>query len=233
MAIGTTAAIVGGLAAGASVYSAKKNSDAINDATDAQTAAANDSAQIQREQLDYVKEINQPYQEAGVNALNQLNTLSGQEVLDQDPGYQFRLEQGQNALNSSMLAQGLGLSGSQLKAGQDYAQGSASQEYSNAFNRLYAIAGLGSGANQNAASGAATATNGISNSLIAGGQATSDGAIAQANNTNALLGNIVGIAGSTLGSSAYQNALSPTYTGTSNPVMAGNILNQGATVTYR
>jgi len=52
-----------------------------------------------------------------------------------DPGYQFRLKQGQQALENSASARGTLRGGAQLKALTDYAQGAASQEYQNAYNR--------------------------------------------------------------------------------------------------
>lgn len=55
--------------------------------------------------------------------------------MEQDPGYQFRLEQGQKALDNSVAARGMNLSGSQLKGTAAYNQGMASQEYGNAYQR--------------------------------------------------------------------------------------------------
>lgn len=52
-----------------------------------------------------------------------------------DPGYQFRLAQGNQALQNSAAARGGLLSGGTAKALNDYAQGSASQEYGNVYNR--------------------------------------------------------------------------------------------------
>lgn len=54
-----------------------------------------------------------------------------------DPGYQFRMEQGQKALDRSAAAKGLTMSGAQLKALTEYGQGMGSQEYGNAFNRAF------------------------------------------------------------------------------------------------
>jgi hypothetical protein len=54
----------------------------------------------------------------------------------QDPGYQFRLDEGQKALEGSAAAGGNLLSGSTLKALTNYGQNAASQEYQNAFNRF-------------------------------------------------------------------------------------------------
>jgi hypothetical protein len=52
-----------------------------------------------------------------------------------DPGYQFRLQQGQQALENSAAARGGLFSGNTAKALSDYAQGSASNEYQNVYNR--------------------------------------------------------------------------------------------------
>lgn len=71
-----------------------------------------------------------------------------------DPGYMFRLQQGQQALDRSAASRGMLLSGAQIKASNDYNQGMASQEYQNAynrynsdqsnlFNRLAAMSGIG------------------------------------------------------------------------------------------
>ena len=55
--------------------------------------------------------------------------------LEQDPGYKFRLAQGQRALDNSVAARGMNLSGAQLKGAADYNSGMASQEYGNAYSR--------------------------------------------------------------------------------------------------
>jgi hypothetical protein len=52
-----------------------------------------------------------------------------------DPGYQFRLQQGQQALQNSAAARGGLLSGGTAKALTDYNQNAASGEYGNVYNR--------------------------------------------------------------------------------------------------
>lgn len=52
-----------------------------------------------------------------------------------DPGYQFRLQQGQQALQNSAAARGGLLSGGTAKALADYNQNAASGEYGNVYNR--------------------------------------------------------------------------------------------------
>ncbi len=54
-----------------------------------------------------------------------------------DPGYKWRMEQGQEAQERSAAARGMTMSGAQSKALQDYSQGLASQEYGVAYNREY------------------------------------------------------------------------------------------------
>ena len=93
---------------------------------------------------------------AGFGSLAQPFSMS---QFQQDPGYQFRLEQGAKALERSAASKGMSLSGAQLKALTDYNSGMASQEYgaaygrynndqTNLFNRLSGIAGTGQQANQ-------------------------------------------------------------------------------------
>jgi hypothetical protein len=60
-----------------------------------------------------------------------------------DPGYQFRQQQGQQALERSASARGTLLTGGTLKDEQDYAQGLASQEYGNVWNRAFTDWGTG------------------------------------------------------------------------------------------
>lgn len=94
----------------------------------------------------------QPYNEMGLQAQTQLsnNLSSGFNPgdLTSDPSYQFRLKQGQDALNATLAAQGMGQSGAAMKAAQDYGQQFASTEYGNAYDRWLQqnnqLAGLGS-----------------------------------------------------------------------------------------
>jgi hypothetical protein len=86
----------------------------------------------------------QPYNEQGLQANQQINDAvnSGSlgaafspEDLENDPGYQFRLEQGNQALDRAAAARGNLYSGAALKAAQEYGQGLADQTFNDAFNR--------------------------------------------------------------------------------------------------
>jgi len=89
-----------------------------------------------------------PYLEAGEGTITQLTDLlaPGGEFnrrfsttdYQEDPGYDFRMKEGQKALERSASARGTLLGGGQLKALTRYSQGVASQEYQNAFERFQA-----------------------------------------------------------------------------------------------
>jgi hypothetical protein len=94
----------------------------------------------------------QPFYQAGVNALPEYVSGIGQggELVrgftqadyQADPGYAFRLSEGQKALDRSAAARGGLISGSALKAAQRYGQDMASQEFGNAYNRFRDTQGL-------------------------------------------------------------------------------------------
>lgn len=106
----------------------------------------------------------QPYSQMGLNAQQQLsgNLAEGFNPgdLTADPGYQFRLQQGLDAQQKALAAQGLGGSGQAIKAATEYGQGMAATEYGNAYDRwLQQNSQLGSLGSQGM--GAAQALGGI------------------------------------------------------------------------
>lgn len=109
-----------------------------------QSAAADRAGDLQREMFERNIELNAPFREAGVTALNKLVPLAteytpfGTQQFQQDPGYGFRMSEGMKALERSAAARGNLLSGGTLKGIQRYGQDLASQEYQNAFNRYQA-----------------------------------------------------------------------------------------------
>lgn len=68
--------------------------------------------------------------------------------LTADPGYQFRLQQGQEALERSGAARGVTNTGGTLKDILDYGQQAASQEYGNVYNRMAGTYGMNEAARQ-------------------------------------------------------------------------------------
>lgn len=113
--------------------------------------AAQTSADVQREMFNKQVELQAPWREAGMNALERIKGgFTGDVNLAQDPGYAFRLAEGQKALERTAAARGGLLSGGAMREAQRYGQGMASQEYANAYNRaltqyntLANIAGVG------------------------------------------------------------------------------------------
>lgn len=111
--------------------------------------------------------------------------LAGKPAYDwqESPAYQFRFNEGRRALESSLLAAGLGGSGTALRQLTEYGQGMASQEYDSIFSRLATIAGYGPAGLSAVNSGQNTAANLIGNNmgLIGAGTATGQGYIGSAN----------------------------------------------------
>lgn len=125
-------------------------------ARDAANTQAN--AQAQANQLMYAQYLQQradlaPFTNAGLGAQNKLLTYLGLPGGTQgadygkyakdfgmtdfttDPGYAFRLSEGQKALDRSAAARGGLISGGALKAAERFGQDLGSQEYQSAFNR--------------------------------------------------------------------------------------------------
>ncbi len=95
----------------------------------------------------------QPWQTAGTDALGGYNALlTNPSSITSDPGYQFRLKQGQDVVQNNALAHGSFFSGNTAKALTDYGQGAASDELDKALSRYFPLLSLGSKAAGSAAS---------------------------------------------------------------------------------
>lgn len=210
---------------------------AANTQANAATSAANTQADanryatdIQKQMFDKQIELQEPWRQAGVNALTKMRggdyspvpTFAFNYNQNTDPGTQFRLQQGLNAMNATAAARGGLISGNALKAGQDYGQAQGSQEYQNAFNRY--LKSYDAGVNQantmynrsaSLAGVGQTATNNLS------GAASQYGANAAnlASATGTAQGNAI-LAGGNARASAYQGY------GTAAGQMLGGIYNQ-------
>lgn len=189
MAGWTAAAIAGSALLGAS---------ASRSAARTQAQAADRATELQREQFERQVELQEPWRQAGMAALNKLTPLAtqytpfGMQQFQADPGYAFRLSEGMKALERSAAARGGLLSGAAMKGLQRYGQDLASQEYMNAFNRyqaerqaqlnpLQSLAGLGQTSTQAlGAAGQAYAT-GAGQAIGAAGQARASGYMGMAN----------------------------------------------------
>lgn len=118
-----------------------------------------------------------------------------------DPGFAFRLQQGQQALERAGAAKGMTLSGAQLRGLTDYGQGMGSQEYqaaynrytndqSNTFNRLSSLAGTGQQANNVMGQFGMQTANGMGQNLMGAANMQGAAGIAGANAWGGALNNI-------------------------------------------
>lgn len=151
-----------------------------------------------------------PYVQGGGQAQNQLYNLMGlngqaaqQGGFDQfraDPGYQFQLQQGQQAIDRSAAARSGVNNGATLKATQRFGQGLADQQYGNYLQRLM---GLGQQGLQATGSQVQTAGQGLTGQLNAATAAFPSsfksastipmGDIAAQNANNASAGNLLNL----------------------------------------
>ncbi len=116
-------------------------------------------------------------------------------TFETSPGYEFRAEQSQNALERMASARGLRLGSSTLQEAQRMSDGLASAEYTNWMNQLGGHAGIGQSANNTLASvGQSTATNN-SNALAAAGDARASGYLNTNSAIQGTLGNFSSIYG--------------------------------------
>jgi len=199
-AVASAAATVGGAVIG---------SKASGKAADAQANAAAASLAEQQRQFDLLRGDQQPYRDAGSAAISDLLGMRSESPrLDpksvmSDPGYQFGLTQGRNALEGSAAAGGGLYSGAALKAltqyGNDYgttkyndAWNRQQNEFGNRWNRLAGLAGVGQTSVQNTGQAGQNFSNQYGN--ITMGNANNQGA----NSINQ--GNIWGNALNSLGS---------------------------------
>jgi len=192
-----TAAVVGG----ATLASGFLGANAAESAANTQAGASRYAADVQKQMFDTQNEQQKPYREAGYSALSDIGGmkpyLTKQYTPEDftsgiDPGYKFRLEQGQEATTRMANMGGGMISGNALKGAQDYTQGLASQEYGNAFNRfqtqrsniyntLASIAGLGQTSLGQTTAAGTTAAGNIGSNIANAGAATAGGIVGSAN----------------------------------------------------
>lgn len=109
------------------------------------------------------------------------------------PDYQFRLGEGNKAIERSAAARGNVLAPNTVKALTDYSGNLASSEWGNYMNRLFNIAGMGQTATTQGIGVGQNTANNTSNAMLGIGDARASGVLGQANTwmngTNALMNN--------------------------------------------
>jgi len=202
-----TAAMIG---AGGALLGGVIASSGARSAASTQADAANRAADLQKEMFDKQMAGQEPYRQAGLTGQNRLMELLGlggdtgaagygkygrdfgMADYQADPGYAFRLSEGQKALDRQAAARGGLISGGALKAATRYGGEMGSQEYENAYrryqtNRLNQLQPLGNlmsmgqsaASNQGSAAGQYGANAG--NAYMAAGNAIGSGQLGAAN----------------------------------------------------
>jgi hypothetical protein len=213
-------AIIGG---GAMLGSALIGSNAAQDSANTQADAANHAADLQQQNLAQTRQSLQPFINTGYDAQTSLRNMLGlgaptdgstygsltrpfdAQTFQQykDPGYDFQLQQGQQALQNSQAAQNGVLSGGALKDLIGFNQGMANNAYQNAFgrymtqneatyNRLSNLLGVGENAAAGVGNTGAQVTSNIANTLTSGAAARAAGQIGSANALSGAVNNGMG-----------------------------------------
>jgi hypothetical protein len=200
--------------AGASLVGGYMSSQASKSAANIQAQAADNATRAQREALDKQIELNKPYYDVGVGAVNKLASRGEYTPtafnFQADPGYAFTLDQGLKAMNATAAARGGLISGNALTAGQKYGQGLGSTYYQQAFNNYLAgnaqnlqayntntanqqyLANLGQSSANNQANALGNFGNSAAGNIIGAGNAQAAGTVGSANAYNSAIGQTVG-----------------------------------------
>lgn len=202
-------------------------------AANKQSGAMDAATALQKQEFEYQKEMNAPYQQAGTQALGQMQDPRFQKNFSMSdfntsPGYQFSLKQGQNALNAMNAATGNSVSGAGMAALSNYNVGTANQEYQQAFNnynsqlqgqygRLSTLAAGGAGANAAMGGAAQSYANQAGNNMA--GSANAQAAAGMAG-MNAIGSGLSGMAG-------YMNRPQPMQMNGGGQMMAGGSYDNG------
>jgi hypothetical protein len=209
-----------------SLISSNSASDAASTAAEASGRASDASVGEQRRQFDINQANQQPFLTAGTSAVKRLGTgvetggefgsytpFNFQYDPATDPGYGFRMSEGMDALNRSMAAKGLGVSGMGIRGAQAFGQGLAAGSIKDAFdmyttrynannlaqnnlyNRLAGVAGTGqTSANQVGTAGANMASN-IGNAYMTSAANTGNAAMSAAGIRNSAYGGAANVLG--------------------------------------
>lgn len=197
--------------------SALLGAKASKSAASTQAAATDRAGEIQREMFQEQNRLQEPFRQGGMAAQNKLLTYfglpGGTEGADYgkyardfgmadftaDPGYGFRLAEGQKALDRQAAARGGLISGGALKAATRYGQDMASNEFTNAFNRyqtnranqlqpLQSLMGAGQTSANTMGNAAANYGTNAGNLVTSGGAARASGYVGGANALTSGLG---------------------------------------------
>jgi len=224
------------IAAGGAIAGGAISASGAGKAADAQRDAARTASNTQLAMYDQTRADQAPWRQAGGSALNALQGYYGlpgadgkvdpnagaadNKLIQSLPGYQFNLQQGNQAVQRNLAAKGLLDSGAAQKALTQYGQGYATNASNQYLNGLQSLAGLGQTATQATGAAGQNAANQVTGAQIYSGNAQASGYINQGNAINAGLSGLSGIYGNYSqqqnlqnqwqGSQAYYNQNTPT-----------------------
>lgn len=188
-------------------YSANRQNSAARNASRAQQQATDATIAEQRRQFDLARQDNQPFMQAGYDALaRQQNFLNGDysQALA-SPDYAARLDRGIDALDRGAAARGSLFSGGadadRMRLGADL----ATDGLNTYWNRLAGRAGQGQVATSGLASLGSTMATNIGSALLNNGQSRASSYVAQGNNASALASMVGNSFGNWYGNNSANN----------------------------
>ena len=198
-----------GAAVGGSIGGGLSQSRSSSRASSAQLRAAREANQLQREMFQQQRADLEPWRQAGIGALGRIQGGDFERPFMMsdfmaDPGYQFRLGEGEKAIQRAAAARGGLHSGATLKALTGYGQNLASEEFGNAFNRFQAdkqrrfntlasLAGLGQTAQSQLTGAQSNLASQLAANQLGMGNVRAAGHIARGNIGSSLAGNLTGL----------------------------------------
>lgn len=208
-----------------SSHASSKNASTIANSQTQQINAANQNR-------DYQYNLNAPQISHGGAADDRISALlnlggdtaaaqQGFSDYQNSTGFQFRENQGLNAINQHGFAGGTGQSGATLKAGMQFNQNIASDEFMKYLQELGGVSATGANARGLVAGVGNNATNQLINASQTGANQQIANTNANAANDNNLIQNLVNAGGYALGSSygkpgGTSAPAYPTYSGSGN-----------------
>lgn len=197
MGIGTGIAVAAGIGAAGSLASGMMQSSAAEDAANAQLAGTQASNKLQWDMFQQNRADMEPWRNAGGAAIGRISRgiqpggeFSAFRLTDfnKDPGYEWRKQQGIDAVRAGGSATGAFGSGNMAVALENLGQNMASQEYGAAYarwldqyNKVATVAGMGQQQSQAIGALGANTANVMGQNTMAGANAQAQGIIGSAN----------------------------------------------------
>lgn len=190
---------------GASLYGASQASKGATKAASASAGASDRAAQLTNQQYQQTRQDLAPWRAVGEDALYRqaasMGVIPTAPGVDRyagfrsSPGYEFALEEGRKARETSAAQRGLLQSGQTLKGLEEYGQNVADQGYQNYLNNLGILSGTGQQATTATGQFGASAAGQQASALQQAGAARASGYLGQSQAIQQGLGDVAGYLG--------------------------------------